>query len=73
MSVICQIRFTLLNPVTSLINIFQDFVEIVNDNTCRDLYVCPLLYGASIIKEFVSENIIMPVSELYVYSYMMRI
>ena len=31
MSVIRQIRFILLNPVTPLINIFQDFVDIVYD------------------------------------------
>ncbi len=70
MSVIRQIR---LNPVTSLINIFQDFVEIVNDNTWRNLHVCRVALCREYNKRICERKHSMPVSELYAYSYMMRI
>ena len=73
LSVIRQIRFILLNPVTSLINIFQNFVEIVNDNTCRKLHVCRVALCREYNKRICERKYSMPVSELYAYSYMMRI
>ncbi len=72
MSVIRQIRFILLNPVLHL-NIFQDFVEIVYDNTCRNLRVCRVALCREYNKRICERKYSMPVSELYAYSYIMRI
>ncbi len=55
-------------PVT-----FQDFVEMVYDNTCRNLHVCRVALCRKYNKRICERKYSMPVSELYAYSYMMRI